>query len=63
LADVILPRLVWRQDHDTLKLWSWQKENLPSIAHSVRTAFAATTSVIVARLVQMPWAAIVEAEY
>jgi uncharacterized membrane protein YccC len=44
-----------------MKLWSWQKENLPSIRHSVRTAVAATASVIVARLVQMPeayWAAI-----
>jgi fusaric acid resistance family protein len=44
-----------------MKLWSWQKENLPSITHSVRTALAATASVIVARLVQMPeayWAAI-----
>jgi len=37
-----------------MKLWSWQKENLPSIGHSVRTALAATVSVIVARLVQMP---------
>src|SRR5947208_1925184 len=44
-----------------MKLWSWQKENLPAIGHSVRTALAATASVIVARLVQMPeayWAAI-----
>ena len=44
-----------------MKLWSWQKENLPSIGHSARTALAATASVIVARLVQMPeayWAAI-----
>src|SRR5207302_11021714 len=44
-----------------MKLWSWQKENLPSIGHSVRTALAATVSVVVARLVQMPeayWAAI-----
>src|SRR5207245_8414700 len=44
-----------------MKLWSWQKENLPSIAHSIRTAVAAALSVIVARLVQMPeayWAAI-----
>ncbi len=44
-----------------MKLWSWQKENLPSIRHSVRTALAATASVVVARLVQMPeayWAAI-----
>ena len=44
-----------------MKLWSWQKENLPSIGHSVRTALAATVSVIIARLAQMPeayWAAI-----
>ena len=41
--------------------WNWQKENLPSIPHSIRTAAAATLSVVVARLVQMPeayWAAI-----
>ena len=57
----ILPRLVREQDHAGMKLWSWQKENLPSIQHSLRTALAATASVIVARLVQMPeayWAAI-----
>src|SRR5260370_28332299 len=44
-----------------MKLWSWRKENLPSIGHSVRTARAATAAVIAARLVQMPeayWAAI-----
>jgi len=44
-----------------MKFWSWQKENLPSIAHSIRTAIAAAVSVIVARLIQMPeayWAAI-----
>jgi uncharacterized membrane protein YccC len=44
-----------------MKLWSWQKENLPSIGHSVRTAIAATLSVVVARLVLMPeayWAGI-----
>ena len=44
-----------------MKLWSWQKENLPSITHSVRTAIAASASVIVAHLVGMPeayWAAI-----
>ena len=29
-----------------MKLWSWQKENLPSIAHSVRTAVAATLVVM-----------------
>lgn len=49
------------RDHVGMKFWSWQKENLPSIAHSIRTAIAATVSVIVARLIQMPeayWAAI-----
>jgi uncharacterized membrane protein YccC len=57
----ILPRLVREQDHARMKLWSWQKENLPSIPHSIRTAAAATLSVVVARLVHMPeayWAAI-----
>src|SRR6201990_2873081 len=61
MLHAILPRLVRKQDHAGMKLWSWQKENLPSISHSVRTAFAATASVIVAHLVQMPeayWAAI-----
>jgi len=51
-AGKIMPRM---------KLWSWRKENLPSIGHSVRTAIAATVSILVARLVQMPeayWAAI-----
>jgi uncharacterized membrane protein YgaE (UPF0421/DUF939 family) len=44
-----------------MKLWTWEKENLPSITHAIRTALAATLSVIIARLVQMPeayWAAI-----
>ena len=44
-----------------MKFWNSQKENLPSVAHSIRTAAAATLSVLVARLVQMPeayWAAI-----
>ena len=57
----ILPKRIRGQDHARMKFWSWQKENLPSIGHSVRTALAATASVIVARLVQMPeayWAAI-----
>jgi uncharacterized membrane protein YccC len=61
LPQAILPKGNCRQDHAVMKLWSRQKENLPSIAHSVRTALAATASVIVARLVQMPeayWAAI-----
>jgi uncharacterized membrane protein YccC len=44
-----------------MTLWAWDKKNLPSIMHTIRTAVAATASVIVARLVQMPeayWAAI-----
>src|ERR1700686_3578939 len=44
-----------------MKLWAWDEKNLPSITHAVRTAVAATVSVIIARLVQMPeayWAAI-----
>lgn len=44
-----------------MKLWAWDKKNLPSITHAVRTAIAATVSVLIARLVQMPeayWAAI-----
>jgi uncharacterized membrane protein YccC len=44
-----------------MKLWSWEKKNLPSITHAIRTAVAATISVTIARLVQMPeayWAAI-----
>jgi uncharacterized membrane protein YccC len=42
-------------------LWTWKKENLPSLSHSVRTALAATCSVVVARVIGMPeayWAAI-----
>src|SRR6266487_6761801 len=45
----------------SMKLWAWDQKNLPSIAHAIRTAVAATASVVVARLVQMPeayWAAI-----
>ena len=44
-----------------MKFWTWEKENLPSITHAIRTAVAATVSVVIARLVQMPeayWAAI-----
>jgi len=50
----------WK-DHVRMKLWAWDKKNLPSITHAIRTAVAATLSVIIARLVQMPeayWAAI-----
>jgi uncharacterized membrane protein YccC len=44
-----------------MKLWTWDKKNIPSITHATRTAVAATLSVLIARLVQMPeayWAAI-----
>lgn len=44
-----------------MKLWAWDEKNLPSITHAIRTAVAATTSVIIARFVQMPeayWAGI-----
>jgi uncharacterized membrane protein YccC len=61
LQNAILPRLVHWQDHVRMKLWAWDEKNLPSIMHAIRTAVAATASVIIARLVQMPeayWAAI-----
>ena len=44
-----------------MKLWTWQEENLPSVWHAVRTAIAATLSVLLARLVGMPeayWAVV-----
>jgi uncharacterized membrane protein YgaE (UPF0421/DUF939 family) len=44
-----------------MKLWTWRKEELPSLSHALRTAVAATLSVVIARLVGMPeayWAAI-----
>jgi uncharacterized membrane protein YccC len=49
------------EDDSFMKLWAWDEKNLPSIAHAIRTAVAATASVLIARLVQMPeayWAAI-----
>jgi len=56
-----LPRQTRREDDFFMKLWAWDEKNLPSITHAIRTAGAATASVIIARLVQMPeayWAAI-----
>jgi uncharacterized membrane protein YccC len=44
-----------------MKLWTWKEENLPSVWHAVRTAVAATLSVLLARLLRMPeayWAVI-----
>jgi uncharacterized membrane protein YgaE (UPF0421/DUF939 family) len=49
------------KDHVQMKVRAWDEKNLPSITHAIRTAVAATLSVIIARLVQMPeayWAAI-----
>jgi uncharacterized membrane protein YccC len=56
-----LPKQVRWKDHLPMKLWAWDEKNLPSITHAICTAVAATVSVIIARLVQMPeayWAAI-----
>jgi uncharacterized membrane protein YgaE (UPF0421/DUF939 family) len=44
-----------------VKIWKWERENLPSVIHSIRTAIAATISFGVARLFGLPeayWAAI-----
>lgn len=44
-----------------MKMWKWERANLPSVNHSARTAFAATVSFVVARLFRLPeayWAAI-----
>ena len=44
-----------------MKLWTWREENLPSVWHAVRTAIAATLSILFARLLRMPeacWAVI-----
>ena len=57
----ILPRQVRQKDDVRMKLWTWDEKNRPSTAHAIRTAFAATLSVLIARLVQTPeayWAAI-----
>jgi uncharacterized membrane protein YccC len=45
----------------SMKLWSWKKENLPSLSHAFRTTVAATISILLGRLVGLPeahWAAI-----
>jgi hypothetical protein len=58
---VTLPMRTGNEDDSFMKLWAWDVKNLPSITHAIRTAVAATMSVIIARLVQMPeayWAAI-----
>ena len=61
ISIVILPMRTGGGDDLFMKFWTWRQENLPSITHAIRTAVAATVSVVIARLVQMPeayWAAI-----
>lgn len=44
-----------------MKLWTWKRENRPTIQNAIRTSVATTLSVLVARLVGMPeayWTAI-----
>ncbi|HEV3148679.1 MAG TPA: aromatic acid exporter family protein, partial [Chthoniobacterales bacterium] len=44
-----------------MKIWKWERANLPSVSHSARTAVAATISFVIARLFRLPeayWAAI-----
>ena len=42
------------EDDSLMKFWAWDKKNLPLITHAIHAAVAATVSVIIARLVQMP---------
>jgi uncharacterized membrane protein YccC len=45
----------------SMKLWTWKRENLPSLSHAFRTAVAAMISILLGRLVGLPeayWAAI-----
>src|SRR2546428_5972707 len=61
LSIVILPMRTGGGDDLFMKFWTWKQENLPSITHAIRTAVAATVSVVIAQLLQMPaayWAAI-----
>ena len=44
-----------------MKIWKWERANLPSVNHSARTAVAAALSFVIARLFRLPeayWAAI-----
>ena len=44
-----------------MKLWKWEHENLLFVVHSIRTAIAATLSLVIARFFGLPeayWAAI-----
>src|ERR1700719_1205916 len=44
-----------------VKIWRWERANLPSVSLTARTAVAATISFVIARLFRLPeayWAAI-----
>ena len=56
-----MPRPSRGSDDLPVKLWTWKRENRPTIQNAIRTSVAAMLSVLVARLVGMPeayWAAI-----
>jgi uncharacterized membrane protein YgaE (UPF0421/DUF939 family) len=42
------------KDHAGMKLWSVDEKNLPTLMHALRTAIAATASVLIARLIRLP---------
>jgi len=50
IKNVALPTLTRSEDDSSMKLWAWDEKNLRSIAHAIRTAVAATASVLIARL-------------
>jgi uncharacterized membrane protein YccC len=56
-----LPRPIRGRDDLPVKLWTWKRENRPTIQNAIRTSVAAMLSVLVARLAGMPeayWAAV-----
>ena len=58
---MVLPMWAFLREIGLLKLWKSEPENLPAEIHSIRTAIAATVSLAVARLFELPeayWAAI-----
>jgi len=51
----------WVRKIALVKVWKWERENLPSVKHSARVAIAVTVSFMVARLFRLPeayWAVI-----
>jgi uncharacterized membrane protein YccC len=60
LPSLSLPLPSPGRDDLPVKLWTWKRENLPTIQDAIRTSVAATLSVLVARLLGLPeayWAA------